>query len=289
MKHLSIFKTYTFRVDLPKITDKVTFIPFGDVHRDTSACDVDRWRWFLKKSREDANAENTYYLGMGDYHDFASYRESKKIHAMDLHDQTIEAIDELVQKRNRAFAMEIKQMRGKLIGLLGGNHTWIKDGKTSDEDLADRMGCEYLGWVSFINLVITIGKSSVHRVGIFACHGLGGGRVLGSGVRKVEDLFHIIPSADIYLMGHDHGRGAWPQPRLVPKFKHDGSVAIKQQRQFFCRTGSFMKSYQEGQSSYAVSKLMKPADLGALRLDIGFHRDRTKGDETVTLDIEALL
>jgi hypothetical protein len=284
MKHLSIFKTHVHEIKIDKITDKINLWLFGDVHRDTSACDVDRWRWFLKQSKE---CENPYYLGMGDYHDFASYKEGQKMQSIGLHDQTIEAINELVKKRNRAFAMEIKQMRNRLIGLIGGNHTWLEDGITSDEDLANRMGCEYLGWVTLVSLRISFANSSSKKmVNIFACHGLGGGRVLGSQVRKVEDLFQVIPSADIYAMGHDHSRGAWPQPRLYPVYGRDG-VRIKQQRQFFCRTGSFMKSYEEGNSGYAVSKLMKPADLGALRLDISFHRDRTNYEDTLITDIEA--
>jgi hypothetical protein len=285
-KHLSSPTTHSYEIPmLGSYTTPITLWLFGDVHRDTQACDVDRWKWFLRKSKEGTDPERTYYLGMGDYHDFASYREGEKIKGIGLHEQTIDAINELVVKRNRAFAQEIKHMRGRLVGLLGGNHTWIQDGVTSDEDLANRMGCEYLGWLSFIRLSFRITITTTIDLYLVACHGLGGGRVLGASVRKVEDLFHIFPMGEIYVMGHDHNRGVWVQPRFKPSVNRDGTFTNKQMRQYFCRSGSFMKSYEPGQSSYASSKLMKPADLGALRLDISFHKD---GDRLIT-DIEALI
>ena len=288
MKHLSHFKTHLYEIKLKSTVEKATIWLFGDVHRDLPNCDVERWKWFLRKAREDANAENTYYLGMGDYHDFASAREGKKMKDSTLHDQTYEAISELIQKRNRVFAIELKQMRGRLIGLIGGNHTWIlENGITSDEDLANRLACEYLGWLSYIEVRLTYSSTSKSATfGIVACHGVGGGRVLGSQVRKVEDLFHIFPGAMIYAMGHDHSRGAWPQNRLFAQKMNGDKIKLRQERQFYCRSGSFMKSYMPDESSYPVGKLMRPSDLGALRIDIGTHqRDIGKGTDSRSTEI----
>jgi hypothetical protein len=289
MKHLSIFKLHTFDIKMNKPTDRIYIRPFGDVHRDAHSCDVERWKWFLKKSKEDPNAENTYYLGMGDYHDFASYSEGKKLQSIGLHETTLINIEEMVERRNREFAKEIEHMRGRLIGLIGGNHTWITDGKSSDEDLAERMGCAYLGWLSIIRLRINMRANITFDVFIFACHGLGGGRVLGSSVRKVEDLFHIFPRADIFIMGHDHQRSAAPQTRLIHRIGNGGEWQLKQQRQFYCRSGSFMKSYSPNESGYATGKLMRPADLGTICGVISGHRDCKDGKDKNILDIEFLV
>jgi hypothetical protein len=295
-RHLSTCSTHTFDIELEKLTDTITIYPFGDVHRYANTCDVDRWKWFLKKSKENDNAENTYYLGMGDYDDFASYSEGKKLKAIGLHDTTLDTIEEIVEKRNRMFAKEIAHMRGRLIGIIGGNHTWINgQGITSDEDLANRMGCAYLGWLSFIKLRINIkNNNTIINVFLLPCHGLGGGRVLGSSVRKVEELFYIFPSADVYLMGHDHGRNATPQPRLIPWTNRSGEFKLKQQRQFYIRTGSFMKSYEAGDGkpgapSFAGSRLMRPADLGTVELRISLHRDRKEGENRIITDIGVLI
>jgi hypothetical protein len=207
MKHLSHFKTASFDIEVPNLDTKVTIWIFGDVHRDLPNCDVDRWHWFLKRAKQETDPEHTYYISMGDTHDFASAREGLKLRTMGMHDQSLEMLSEMVQKRNRAFCTEIAQMRGKLIGLVGGNHTWIlENGITADEDLANRMGCQYLGWLSYVNLRLkfasrqTLGGVSFPFV---LCHGLGGGRVLGSQVRKVEDLFHIFPDAMVYCISED--------------------------------------------------------------------------------------
>ena len=290
MKHLSLFKTHNFTITLKKSTDKFYIRPFGDVHRDAPSCDVERWKWFIKKSKEDPNADNTYYLGMGDYWDFASAKEGKTLKNSGLHETTLENIDYAAQRRSRLVAKEINHMKGRLIGLLGGNHTWVIDGKTLDEDLAERMGCAYLGYLSIIKLTVRFedrGKSN--NIYLFACQGLGGGRVLGSSIRKVEELFYIFPSADLYLMGHDHNRGAIPAPRLKPVEKKDGTLGLKQQRQFFIRSGSFQKSYTPDTGGFATGRLMRPADLGTVCIIGSFHRDQRDGLDNMILDLEVLI
>jgi hypothetical protein len=182
-------------------------------------------------------------------------------------------------------------MKGRLIGLIGGNHTWIIDGKTLDEDLAERMGCAYLGYLAIIKLTVKFADRGrqQYNVYLFACHGLGGGRVLGSSIRKVEELFYIFPSADLYIMGHDHNRGAMPAPRLKPIERKDGTLGLKQQRQFFIRSGSFQKSYTPDTSGFAAGRLMRPADLGTVCIIGSFHRDQRNDGDTMVLDLEVLI
>ena len=277
----TIYTVHKKEIKLKSWNDIVPIWFFGDVHRDAVGCDKERWQWFLKKSAQDKEA---YYLGMGDYHDLASSREQVHLNRNDLHETTMESLDELVEKNNRAFCKEIKQMNGRLLGLIDGNHNWrFPNGAAASEDLANRMGCEHLGWLTHFTLTFkSVGKSqSVH---IVACHGRAGGKRIGTSINQVEDMKAIFPIADIYIMGHNHDRGAWPIDVLYPT--HNGS--IKQKRQFLCRSGSFLKAYEKGRSNYATGRLLRPADMGALKLNIGFHRDREEGDRIIT-DIEAII
>jgi len=247
---------------------------------------VERWKWFLKRAAED-NPERTYYMGLGDYHDLASAREQTKLNRDDLHETTMETLDELVQKRNREFAEEIKQMRGRLLGLIDGNHNWrFPNGVTASEDLANRMGCEHLGWLCHYTIHFKLGGKS-QDIHIVACHGKAGGKRIGTSINQVEDMKAIFPMADVYCMGHNHDRGAWPVDILYPTHSTGGTF-IKQKRQFLCRSGSFLKAYEKGRSNYATGRLLRPADLGALKLEIGFHRDREDGDRIIT-DIQAVI
>ena len=279
----TIYTTSRTEIDLEKLSRGIGIWFFGDVHRDATSCDEKRWKWFLEKAAKD-DPEYTYYFGMGDYHDLASSREQQHLNRNDLHETTMESLDELVEKNNRKFAEEIKQMRGKLLGLIDGNHNWrFCNGVTASEDLANRMGAPHLGWLNHHTLSFRFnGKGQ--NVYIVACHGRAGGKRVGTSINQVEDMKAIFPMADIYIMGHNHDRGAWPMDILYPTVNGD----IKQKRQFMCRSGSFKKAYETGKSAYEVGRLLRPADLGALKLNISFHRDRGKSDRIIT-DIEAVI
>lgn len=277
----TIYTVHKKVIKLKSWNDIVPIWFFGDVHRDAVACDKERWKWFLKKSEQDKEA---YYMGMGDYHDLASSREQVHLNRNDLHETTMETLDEVVEKNNRDFCVEIKQMRGRLLGLMDGNHNWrFPNGSTASEDLANRMGCEHLGWLTHFTLLFKSG-GKVQSVHIVACHGRAGGKRIGTSINQVEDMKAIFPIADIYIMGHNHDRGAWPIDVLYPT----AGGQIKQKRQFLCRSGSFLKAYEKGRSNYATGMLLRPADMGALKLNIGFHRDREEGDRIIT-DIEAVI
>ena len=269
---------------------------WGDLHRDTPSCDIDRFRWFLRKATKDPDA---MYLGMGDYHDFASSKEQKLLQNSDLHDTTIKHFDHIVQEKNRKLAVEIGQMRGKLLGLIGGNHTWkLQNGKFADEDLAERMATDYLGWLCFLRLTFKFpGRSGSNtetpvsiNVDIVACHGRAAGKLIGTSINSVNELKTIFPTADIYIMGHDHQRGAWPISCLIPIHRHkDNIVKLKEHRQYLVRSGSFLKSYTENADKYTTSRLLRPADLGVVKLLISFHREKKNNQDYIVTDIESVV
>jgi len=281
----TIYTVVSKEIQLKSFNDYIDLWFWGDVHRDAKSCDVERWKKFLKKSNS-GDPEKTWYMGLGDYHDFASDREQRKLmkEGYGLHETTVENIHEMVEKRNRAFAKEIKQMNGRLLGLIDGNHNWsFANGVTASEDLANRMGCEHLGWLCHFTIRFSIGTKQ-YSYDIVACHGKGGGKRAGASVNQVEDLTTIFPLADLYIMGHDHKLWAYPKDVLYRPntFRH-----IKQKTQYLCRSGSFKKAYMPDKSGYEVGRLLKPATLGALKVRISLSRDRTEGKDIITPVTEA--
>jgi len=291
----TVFKTHEVFIDYIW-GEEIYFIPFGDTHRDTPSCDTDRWRWFLdgcKKYPQD----RTWYLGMGDFNDFASSKEQKIIHNSALHEQTKDKFDDIVIRDNRRIANEMSFMRGRFLGMLDGNHNWVfKNGKTATEDLAERLQAPYLGWLTHITVNIRIHNTTGKRLKgnystgdirmyIVACHGKAGGKLAGATINQVDDLKRVFPVADIYAMGHDHQRAAHPTSVLVPSNR--GSE-LKQKRQFLVRSGSFKKGYVDGVSGYEVGRLLRPSDLGAVVLPISIHRDTRETDRLI-LDIKAII
>lgn len=283
------FKTFQRRVKIG-FDEPLPFWIWGDVHYDAASCDRDRFDWFLHKAARD---ENALYIGMGDYHDFASSKEQKKMLSAELHDQTYELFDNLVQKRNREFAGLIGQMRPGLLGLIGGNHTWkLLNGKYADEDLAERLAAPYLGWLCVYRIAFELPSGKTTSVYVVACHGTGGGKLVGSSINGVDDLKRIFPFADVYIMGHNHQRMAVPTSTLLPMNSGRGTdekFRLKEHRQFLVRSGSFMKSYEENKSQYTTARLLRPADLGAVKLNISFHRERKGNEDAIITDIESVV
>jgi hypothetical protein len=290
----TVFKTHKLDIDY-FWGSPLYIIPFGDVHRDTASCDVDRWKWFLEGCKVYPK-DRTYYLGMGDFNDFASAKEQKALGNADIHDQTRIKFDEIVERDNRRFAKEISFMRGHMLGMLDGNHSWVfKNGKTATEDLCERMNAQYLGWLSHITIDLhlhnstgtsrTKGRPARFRLFIVPCHGKAGGKLMGTSINQVDDLTRIFPIADLLIMGHDHQRYAVPKSILIPGIN---DAEIKQKRQFLARSGSFKKGYCEGVSGYEVGRLYRPSDLGAIVFEISVHRDTRETDRLV-LDIKAII
>ena len=243
-------------------------IPFGDVHRDVALCDVERWRGFLRRCRSEDD-QYTRYILMGDPCDFASYSERNILKAASLHTTTRRRMDRLVKDTINGFVREISFMRGKMLGVVAGNHNWeYADGTTTDQQIARLLDAKYLGDISYIRITIeTCGKRL--NVDIVAAHGKAGGKTAGATINQVDDLRRIFPVADIYLCGHDHKRGVWPESTLVVNANHkSGELEIKQKRQLLCRTGSFLRGYVDGATSYVADRYLRPCELGTIRLEI---------------------
>ena len=258
---------------------------WGDLHKDTKAFDGDRFKWFLKKSGQD---ETRRYIGMGDYFDFASAKEQRKLIAAELHETTMESFDMRVEEKNRGLAADVlKVMGGRVIGLIGGNHSWkLSNGKMADEDLAERLKTKYLGWLSLIRVHIYLtDRKKTMELTIAACHGKSGGRLFGTSVNQVMDLKKIFPLVNIYAMAHDHKKYTIPDVSLT--WTSIRPTKLRQFPQRIVRTGSFMKSYEEDTSSYTIGGLLAPVPLGAPKINVSFHRDNKNGDN-LTMDMEGV-
>lgn len=279
-----MFNLYLKEIKLQR-NKSLKLIPFGDVHDDVELCDHERWRMFLRRCREEDD-DNTYYILMGDPNDFASTSEKHILINRKLHETTIKKMDKMADADTNHFVSQIKFMRGKMIGVVAGNHQWIyADGTNSDQRIAKMLDAKYLGDIAYIRLTIL---HTTHRVNvdIVAAHGKAGGKCAGTTINQVDDLRRIFPIADIYLCGHDHKRGVWPESTLIVTNER-GNLLIKQKRQLLCRSGSFLRGYVDGEDSYVSNKYMRPCELGTIKLEIKIKRSREGGVDITTPDIHA--
>ena len=188
-------QTYgTFQVsktiaNIPRAGACIKIVPFGDIHRESKNCDSDRFKKFLDKCKEEQD-DYTYYLGMGDYHDFASWSERKQMR--DLHDSTYATMDDMAAFRLETLCEEMSFMKGKLLGLHHGNHEWeFRDGDLATEKMCQELECPFLGYAAHVTLLAKTDRKGHGRdipITIFSSHGKGGGRLLGAPYTSLEKM-----------------------------------------------------------------------------------------------------
>lgn len=276
------FHTHIFDIPFTKFGETHYLIPFGDVHRSSPMCDVDRWRgtleWGKKKPR-------CYWLGMGDYDDLASASERFILNDRRLHDTTTKTLNALYLKHTERFAKEIAFMKGRLIGLHEGNHYSVfENNTTTTQKLAELMGCRYLGVSSFIRLRFSNPKTNdVICTDIWVHHGKSGGRTVGSSLNPVERMASTA-EADIYLMGHDHRKSVGMKSRLR-LIRREGGIKLVHRKIVLARTGSFLKGYEEGVASYVVDGAYDPCDLGVIKIEMTPKREVRDGFDHRWIDL----
>lgn len=283
-----MFTLHSVRINLPH-GKSLKLIPFGDVHYDSPLCDRARWRNFVRRCKHEDDP-HTYYLLMGDPNEFASWNDRNILLNRGLHESAAEKLDKVALDDTMEFIEEIIFMKGKLLGVIAGNHKWVfKKRGGSDEMIADALGSKFLGDLCYIRLVIKQDGRTVN-VDIVAHHGKAGGKTAGATINQVDDLRRIFPVADLYCCGHDHKRGAWPESVLIVQNNGiRGRMITKQKRQLLCRTGSFLRGYVDGTDSYVADRLLRPCELGTIRLEIKIKRDRSDGIDSTTADVHALV
>lgn len=284
-----VFTIRHLDVKLESTTKPVVLIPVGDVHWDSEACDrklfleaVQSWKSRIRRG------ENLRFIGVGDFFDFASTKERKAFAKADLHDSTRDTFDKLRRMQVLEFCKILRFTEGRWLGFLDGNHRWqTQQGETCAQLLCKELGGDYLGTFSHFTLRLSRGGRRA-SCQIVAAHGKCGGKLVGTSINSVADLKQILPSADIYLMGHSHDRGCWPTVILDVRQGGNGSSVLTSQRQWLCRTGSFLRSYQPGVSSYPVSRLLKPVDLGTIELQITSGTTASGSKEVEKVRIRAI-
>jgi len=267
MQTSGLFKTHAYKYKHAGYGQPLRIVIFGDVHRDSPNHASGAWQDFLEYAR--GLDKNTLFLGMGDYTDSTSTSEreclgaiSKKMHETFLHD-----ISALQLAKVELLAKELAFMKGRLIGLLNGNHyfQFAQTDTNSDQKLAELLGCQYLGVCSFIRLYLTH-SGRVHSVDIFAHHGKGAARLVGGSINRVAQMVEGA-EADVFVMGHDHKRAIVPMsPRLFLAHTAKAGLEVRHKEVWAVRSGSFLASYRDGETNYNVDAARGPCSLGHVEL-----------------------
>jgi len=285
MKTTGLFEIHQYRIPFDNYGEPVYVIPFGDIHRSSPMCHVEKWQEFLEWAKK---KKNCYFLGMGDYDDLVSTSERESLIRSPLHDSTIQTIESMYRKHTDRLVKEIGFMKGRIIGLLEGNHyAQFQNGTTSTQRMCEALDCKYLGVSSFVRLQVT--KGGQHKgsrsVDIWAHHGMGAARLIGGSLNRVQQMAEAA-EFDIGLMGHDHKKSIGTINRLKLIGAGD-RMRLAHRKVLVARTGSFLKGYVPGERSYVADSMLNPTDLGVVKIELTCRRSRKEGIDTEEVDIHA--
>jgi len=279
-----LFSTHIVTIKA-KLGETFSIIPFGDIHRESDAFAHEEWTQFLAYAKKKKNA---YFFGMGDYCDGCSTSERQILANGGLHDTTKTTMKNVYKGVVKTLANELSFMKGRIIGMLGGNHFYeLENGENTDHVLSHALGARYLGCTGFVRLSIEVeGKGgSTYKLDIFANHGKGGGRTVGATFNAIEDM-QKVADADLYFQGHTHSKGTMPSfPRMTLLSNKRGGIAVRARQPYLGRTGSFLKTYETGKKAYGVDALYPGCSLGVIEFEVTPHRVRKDGVDRVEFKI----
>ena len=283
MKTSGLFTAHEFNI--PSIFGKESrIIIFGDVHRDSPNHASERWKEDLAYWKQQTDC---YFLGMGDYLDSTSTTERECLGNINnnMHDTFRNDIELLQEAKVDLIAKEIGFMKDRLIGLVNGNHYFnFQSGINSDQLLAQKLNCKYLGVCSLIRVTFQFSKNGArYPVDFFVHHGMGAARLIGGSLNRVAQMFEGV-EADIVIMGHDHKRGAVPTtPRLFLRNNQASGLEVMQRETWAIRSGSYLASLRPNEVNYNVDCCRTPSSLGHVEIRIKFiKKDKQVNGKTKT-------
>jgi hypothetical protein len=284
MKTSGLFTVHQFKIPCG-YGKPIRLVFFGDVHRDSPNHADGKWQDFLDYAR---GLKDAWFFGMGDYLDSTSTSEreclgdiSKKMHETFRSD-----IQALQLAKIELLAKELEFMRGRIIGMLNGNHYFeFQSGMNGDQKLCELLGAKYLGVCSFVRVYFDK-HGRTHSRDIFAHHGMGAARLIGGSINRVQQMAEGA-EADIYAMGHDHKKAGTPgQPRLFLSHSSKNGMKVEQRETVLIRSGSFMKGYEDGKINYNVDSCRSPGTLGHVEVLVTLKSKYKRLDRDNGVEIE---
>lgn len=286
MKTDGLFTIRKCYIPFQKFNKPITISATGDWHYDTVGHSKKQFLEYLKRSK----SKNAWLLGLGDYIDLMSSSERLYFDKQDCHETTKKTFDQFVETRVDEIAKLIRKYFGtRIIGLVGGNHYFnLSYNMTSDQLLCQKLGCMYLGVNSIIRVIFKYQSSNFSNELVFCVHHGKPGRTPGASLNKLKEMANSF-DADVILQGHNHDR----QIDYINRIGVTSQDKLRDRKILLARTGTFLRSYMNNQSSYAVDAAYPPGDIGGVYINITPKRFYPqKGKDRVDyrwLEIEATI
>ncbi len=224
---------------------------FGDFHVGNLGFDEEK---FLRHIDLIKNMKNADVIVMGDIIDAISH-DDKRYQYNEM-DKRFDGVEDTLYY----VIDKLRPIKDKIIGIIEGNH----EGKLSIRNefnytkfVANELDAFWCHESLFLNY-----KLDKINMPILAIHPYSGGTTIGGQVNKVMkfiNAFEVPPI--ITLAGHFHSLDVL----TFERFKGDFSTL---QKHYLAMTGSYLRGYGEGRSSYASRSMYTPKGTGFVSFEI---------------------
>lgn len=226
--------------------EPVIIIPLADIHLGNKGCNLEKLEQIVKLINE---TPNCYTILLGDLTETAT----KTSIGLGIFDEDFH-ID--VQLASVKKILKPLAEQGKILGALIGNHE-MRLAYTVNLNptymICESLDIPYFGYQGYLSLAV---GNQTYR--ILATHGKGNASTPQGKIAAVRKLVNIA-DADIYLMGHIHGR-MYDNDIIHEMDEQSGTVVPRIRHYVVC--GSFLEYW----GTYAEMKLLSPAITGSVML-----------------------
>ena len=248
----------------------VRIVPLGDIHIGAAACDEEHFTQTVKYIKDN----DCYWIGMGDYCDFIN-KSDKRFSVDSLADWIgIKELGDLAKNQERRFLEIVNPIASRCLGLLMGNHegtiltkyerdiysnivTGVKEAGGMKD--TDSLALGYSGWLRL--RFSRHGSNSRRHILINCHHGFVGGKLAGAKALNMQRWLWNH-EADLVIFGHSHNISI--QREAVEYVDDRDNIAIRDK--LGCFSGTFLKTTQEGTTTYSEVKGYFPLPTGGVEI-----------------------
>jgi hypothetical protein len=271
--------------------DVFKIVYFSDIHWLAKACAE---KEVLRQRDEILNDPFTFWIGGGDYGEFIGFGDAKRFDPDAVSDKvTVSDLARLGKVTYTAIRDIFAPIKHKCLGLIVGNHEKQYMRRQQQEDLhgwlCTELGVADLGYSCFMDVVFqqvrgwdlekddaqalpilmghSISKknhSGSETFRVWCHHGAGAAQTKGGKINRLVSFMRNF-EADIFFMGHVHDQmGA----RLTPLIADSDCLKIRHRTKLGVISGSYLKTYAQGVTTYGEQKGYEPVTLGAAWVQI---------------------
>ena len=258
-------------------TDWISIYNFADLHLFNRGCARKRLERDLDALKNDPLA---FWVGGGDYTEAISVSDKRWDADAVSEDLQISDLSRLGRVQTEAVAKLFEPVRHKCLGLLLGNHEKVYQKVKEQGDLhgwlCTHLDVPNLGYSAIFDVVFVrmprlktprlvwkapdkSERNQTRTVRIMAHHGSGYATTPGGKLNKLIQFMQNF-DADLFYCAHVHDQKA---QRLVRIGANADCTELVEQQRLGLITGSYLRTYAKGVTTYGEQKGYAPVPLGA--------------------------